>query len=97
MMKRQIDAEDERLQGAIEMAGLVCHELSQPMQCLFGYSEMLLMNSSDDDPHYKKIKAIKEQVERMGVFLGRLMDIERNKTDCHDKNTNYIDIERSLL
>ncbi len=95
MMKIQIDVEKERLQGAMEMAGTVCHELSQPMQSIYGFSETLLMNSSKEDQHYKKIKSIMEQVDRMGVVLGKLMEIRSYKTKSYYKNTKIIDIERS--
>ncbi|MEQ8204397.1 MAG: ABC transporter substrate binding protein, partial [Smithellaceae bacterium] len=41
----------EKLQGVLEMAGTVCHEMNQPMQIISGYSEMLL-NASNDHPIY---------------------------------------------
>ncbi len=38
--------EREKLQGLLEMAGAVCHELNQPLQVVSGFSEMLLMDRS---------------------------------------------------
>ena len=39
----------EKLQGVIEMAGAVCHELNQPMQVVLGISELL---PDDLDDHH---------------------------------------------
>ncbi len=33
----------EKLQGAMEMAGAVCHELNQPIQAMTGHSELIMM------------------------------------------------------
>ncbi len=40
--------EKEKLQGVIEMAGAVCHELNQPMQVVSGVSELLMMDIQID-------------------------------------------------
>ncbi|MCK5339748.1 MAG: response regulator transcription factor, partial [Desulfobulbaceae bacterium] len=48
--KRILDLQDrlkerEKLQGVLEMAGAVCHEINQPLQAVSGWSEILLMNA----------------------------------------------------
>jgi len=52
--------ERERLQVLLEMAGAVCHELNQPLQGIYGYSQSLLMKLAKDDQRYAKIKKIIE-------------------------------------
>jgi signal transduction histidine kinase len=34
--------EREKFQGVLEMAGAVCHELNQPLQSVYGYSEFFV-------------------------------------------------------
>jgi len=71
--------ERERLQGVLEMAGAVCHELNQPLQVVSGFSEMLLLETNTDDKNYKTLKTIKQGVERIGELTGRIMKITRYK------------------
>jgi PAS domain S-box-containing protein len=65
----------EKLQGILEIAGTVCHEMNQPMQIISGYSELLLMNASETDPIYKKLSTIIEQIRRMSAITRKLMMI----------------------
>ena len=82
----------EKLQGVLEMAGTVCHEMNQPMQIISGYSELLLMKTSEDDPIYKKLNAIIEQIRRMSAITRKLMMIKDYKTHDHIGFSRIIDI-----
>ncbi len=73
----------EKLQGVIEMAGAICHELNQPLQVIYGYSDIILMNMDKDNPDYDSVNRIKEQIIRIGDIIKKLMYITRYKT----KNT----------
>lgn len=48
--------EQEKLQGVLQMAGAICHELTQPMQAISGNAELLLMKMSKNDTKSKKVK-----------------------------------------
>ncbi len=79
-LKYQLRSEAEsrnlaKLQGVLETAGAVCHELNQPMQAITGYSELLKMSIEKDSPHYDRAKAILEQVRRLGGITAKLMTI----------------------
>lgn len=80
--KRAHDAlrESERLQGALETAGAVCHDLSQPVMALIGYAELIQRAVTSDDPIYPKTLKMGEQAERLKETTHRLMRITRNKT-----------------
>jgi PAS domain S-box-containing protein len=82
----------EKLQGVLEMAGTVCHEMSQPMQIISGYSELLLMKTSESDPIYKKLSAIIEQIRRMSTITRKLMMIKDYKTQDYIGFSRIIDI-----
>lgn len=87
--------EEEKLQGVLEMAGAACHELNQPMQTISGYSELLLMDISENNPLYRNIKTIKEQIDRMGKITRKLMRITKYKTREY-LNRKIIDIDQAL-
>ena len=37
---QQKKIENEKLQGVLEMAGTICHEINQPLQAIIGYSDL---------------------------------------------------------
>ncbi len=84
----------EKLKGVIEMAGAVCHELNQPLHTISGNSELLMMNVKEDDPHYSKIKTIKEQIDRMGKITRKLMGITRYETTRYPES-RIINIDKA--
>jgi len=87
--------EKEKLQGVIELAGTVCHEISQPMQIISGVSDLMLMDTSESDHLYKKLNKIKDQIERMTKLTMKLNDIKRYKTKTYSGETKIIDLEHS--
>ena len=87
----------EKLQGALEMAGAVCHEVNQPMQSIYGYSQLLLMDISEDNPAYNNIKIIKEEIERMREITKKLMGITRYETKAYIEGRKIIDIDKAAI
>ena len=84
----------EKLQGVLETAGAICHEMNQPMQIISGYSEMLLMNTSDNDPIREKLDAISKQIHRMGNITKKLMTIEDFDTQDYAGFSRIINIHK---
>jgi len=85
----------EKLQGVLEMAAAVCHEMNQPLQAISGYSQLLLMQISEDDPTYDKVNKIKDQVFRMAEITNKLMGITRYETRQYLGETRIIDIDKA--
>ena len=85
----------ERLQIILETAGAVCHELNQPLMAISGYSELILMGMSKDDPSYDKNLKIIEQVSRMGEITGKLMGITKYETKSYGHGSKIIDIDKA--
>ena len=85
----------EKLQGIIEMAGAVCHELNQPMQVASITAELLLADVKEDNPVYKDLKTIKKQTDRMGVITRKLMRITKYETKDYLKG-KIIDIDKAV-
>lgn len=95
--RKRIEEEQRRLQklqGVLEMAGTVCHEMNQPMQIISGYTELLLRNTSEDDPIYEKLDAIKKQIFRMGTITKKLMMIKDYESRDYAGISRIIDIHR---
>ncbi len=85
----------EKLQGVLEMAGAVCHEMNQPMQVISGLSELLLMNTPENEPQRGKLKTIFEQVQRIHKITGRLMAIRKYRTKDYAGFARIVDIHES--
>jgi DNA-binding response OmpR family regulator len=86
--------EREKLQGVLEMAGAVCHELNQPLQSVSGYAELLLMDLATDDRNYKYLTNIKEGVDRISHLTRKIMRITRYQAKPYLKS-QIIDIEQA--
>jgi phosphoserine phosphatase RsbU/P len=84
----------EKLQGVLEMAGAVCHELNQPLQSVSGFSELLMMTLDPDDPNYKRIENIKTGIDRIGELTRKIMKITRYQTKSYLKS-QIVDIEQA--
>ncbi|MCP4107158.1 MAG: response regulator [Desulfobacteraceae bacterium] len=87
--------EEEKLEGVLEMAGAVCHELNQPMQNVSGFSQLLLDEVSEDDPKYEYISIIKKQIDKMGGITRKLMRITKYETVDYIESTKIIDIDKA--
>lgn len=84
--------ERERLQGVLEMAGAVCHEINQPLQAILGYSELLLMGVNTNPIEENNIHSIKSQATRLGRITKKLSNITRYRTVDYPGNTKIVDI-----
>ncbi len=86
--------EREKLQGVLEMAGAVCHELNQPLQSVSGFSELLLLDLAPDDPVYASLQNIKTDIERIGQLTRKIMRITRYQSKPYLKS-QIVDIDSS--
>ncbi len=87
-------AETKKFQGVIETSGAVCHELNQPLQIISGNCELLMLDINDDNPFYKKIKVIQEQVKKMADITSKLMKITKYETKAYLKG-KIIDLDKA--
>jgi PAS domain S-box-containing protein len=84
----------ERLHGALELAGAVCHDLNQPLMAISGYAELILMDCPENAPHFSKLKKIVGQVNKLGDITKKLMHVTRYETKTY-MDQQIIDIEKS--
>lgn len=83
--------ERERLQGILEMAGAVCHELNQPLQAILGYSELIIMNPEHDSSD-RNLHSIKLQAAKIENITRKLSGITHYKTVKYAGDTMIVDI-----
>jgi len=86
--------ENEKLQGVLETAGAVCHEINQPLQAISGMTELILLDIKDGHPLFERLTKIKGQIERMGVITQKLMRITRYQAKELMKR-KIVDIDKS--
>ncbi len=84
----------EKLEGVLETAGAVCHELNQPLQALSGYVEIMAARQADAEAR-TYIEKIETQIERMRDITDKLQGVTRYETTEYVGNTRIIDIHRS--
>ena len=84
--------EQEKLQGVLQMAGAICHELTQPMQAICGNAELLLMTMPENDTKSKKVKNILSQMGRMNNITRKLQAMTRCETKPYVLGSKIIDI-----
>lgn len=84
--------ERERLQGVLEMAGAVCHEINQPLQAILGCSELLLLGAEDNEADGSRLKSIKSQAARIGKITKKLSSITQYRTVSYPGKTQIVDI-----
>ncbi len=90
----EMQLEQEKLRGVLEMAGAICHELSQPLQVISGSSEILLMGIKSSNPRYKVLKNIEANIKRMSILMHKIMKITRYQSKPYLKS-KIIDIEQA--
>ena len=93
-MAEEFMLEKEKLQGVLEMAGAICHELNQPLQIVSGYSEILLIDKENSNYNFKAIKGIKDGIERIGLLMNKILRITHYQTKPY-LNNKIIDIEKA--
>ncbi len=86
---------EARLQGVLEMAAATCHELSQPIQVISGYSELLLRNMPEDNPIYERIDKMREDVTRVSEIVDKLIWITRYETCDYPGGKRIINIDKA--
>jgi hypothetical protein len=72
--------EHEKLSGALEMAGTVCHKLNQPMQVILGYASMVTSGDISEPEQIKEVvQLIEDETRQMGIITKNLMGITKNR------------------
>ena len=85
----------ERMEGVLELAGAVCHELNQPMTVVSVNSE-IMSPDMDDKILTSKMDVIKKEIRKMGKITRKLMHITRYETREYLNGRKILDIDKSI-
>lgn len=86
--------EREKLEGVLEMAGAVCHELNQPLQTVSGYLDLLMMDMDKTEKKFRYAESIQSGITRIGKLTRKIMSITSYKTKPYLKQ-KIVDIDLS--
>jgi DNA-binding response OmpR family regulator len=85
----------ERFKGALEMAGSAAHELSQPMQSILGWGELLKNRVSENDSNFRILQSICQEIEKLGDLITKISNVTRYVTRDYPGNSNIIDLDKA--
>ena len=85
----------QRLQGALELAAAACHELNQPLQAVAGHTDLLLESADPKGPLERRVRIIKEQVDRLTQITRKLRRVTRYVTTDYLEGERIIDLDRA--
>ncbi len=85
----------ERLQGVLEMAGAVAHEINQPLMAMSGLVDLLFMDLGKDHPAFGVADRLKKQINRLGKLTKKLNHITRYETVEYPDGIKLFDLDRS--
>ena len=85
----------ERMEGVLELAGAVCHELNQPMTVASINSE-IMNKKMNKKALWEKIEVVKEELKKMGKITRKLMHITRYETREYLDGKKILDIDKAI-
>jgi PAS domain S-box-containing protein len=84
----------EKLQGVLEMAGAVCHELNQPLTTIFITTDLLL-DFPKKGKYQEMIEIIKKEAIRISNISDKLMHITHYRTRKYLNGIRIVDLDQS--
>ncbi len=85
----------EKLQSVIEFAGVVSHELNQPLTGITGYCALIKEEIDSQDPIYKDITEIEKQAVRLEKLIAKFQNIVRIAKQELTGNHNTLKLHQS--
>jgi DNA-binding response OmpR family regulator len=95
MNAREKIAKAEKLEGVLQMAGAVAHELSQPLTSLMGLVDLLLLQFQPSDPLHGRLCQIVNEAQRLGDLTKKIGRIVKYETRDYLGDTRIVDIDKA--
>jgi PAS domain S-box-containing protein len=85
----------ERMQGVLEMAGAVCHEINQPLMALHGFMDIVDARTGKNSSLSTHLEKMREQIERIEMLARKLTHITKYETKAYAGGERIIDIDQA--
>ncbi len=95
MKAEEEQREREKLAALIQTAGMISHEMNQPLQAILGQADLMGMSLPEGDAKKERIRIIKGQIERMRAITKKLMSISRYETKPYAGKSTIVDLDKS--
>jgi DNA-binding response OmpR family regulator len=86
---------EEKLTGAMAMAGAVAHELGQPLQSILTFAELLIQELDTTDSRRELARMVAEQCLAIAEISKKVRKITTYSTKKYLGGTQIIDIDKS--
>lgn len=87
----------EKLKAAMETAGAVCHEISQPLQIIQTTVEFMQMGAADwGQKEQERLQILCDCTERLGTIVKKLNLLMDFRTKHYASQTNILDLDQSV-
>lgn len=95
MKAEEEQREREKLAALIQTAGMISHEMNQPLQAILGQADLMGMSLPEGDAKKERIRIIKGQIERMRAITKKLMSISRYEIKPYAGKSTIVDLDKS--
>ena len=85
----------EKLRGAIETAGAICHELNQPLQSIMGQAQLMLADMADENECHGYLQVILDQSREMAEITKKMQGITQYATTNYVKGKQILDLNKA--
>ncbi len=85
----------EKLQGVLETAGAVCHEMNQPLQVIYGLAELLKTELDTDGKALPILLKLNDQAELIATITSKLQNITHYESMEYVDGSTIVDIAKS--
>ncbi len=95
IIQQKKQAESQKFQGVLEMAGGVAHRLNQPLTIINNQINEILSTLQPDNRMYSKIVKIHNQIKKMNDITDKLGRIKKYEAMEYVAGIKIVDIEKS--
>ena len=93
--KERLRLENIQLVAAMETAGVVCHELTQPLTVVSGCIQLILSTQIEIELAHDHLQQIKIEIDRMERITRKLMAINGYRTKDYAGMSRILDLDES--
>lgn len=95
MKQQKARANNEKLQGVLEMAGGVAHRLNQPLTIVNNLLNEVISGIRPDDVNYEKIMTVHNQITKMNEITQKIGNVRKYAAMDYVAGVKIVDIDKT--